>query len=142
MAEFNYIFSKFGTFNCILKKFIGIPTLEIGYAYTQDNIYRAPGETDTVEQLKAYIDGLPNEDAPEVFGMNSNAQLAAQKKEMNSLIDTLAMVAPKSAGGGGARGFTVISRKPRKSIIFQGLDQRLFHVPTEVPGISSAVALV
>lgn len=90
------------TLNCILKKFIGIPTLEIGYAYTQDNIYRAPGETDTVEQLKAYIDGLPNEDAPEVFGMNSNAQLAAQKKEMNSLIDTLAMVAPKSAGGGGA----------------------------------------
>lgn len=89
------------TLNCIMQKFIGEPCLDDSYSYSKDKVYLAPGDTLTVGELKNYIDHLPNEDAPEVFGMNENAQLAAQRKEVDALIGTLAMVAPKSSGGSG-----------------------------------------
>lgn len=86
--------------NTIMRRFIGDECLEPRYSFSSDGTYRAPGNANTVEELKEYIDNLPNEDSPEVFGMHPNAQLAAQKREVGLMLDTLAMVTPKAGGGG------------------------------------------
>uniref|UniRef100_A0A667W9Y7 Dynein axonemal heavy chain 6 n=1 Tax=Myripristis murdjan TaxID=586833 RepID=A0A667W9Y7_9TELE len=86
----------------ILKSFFSPQTLECGYTYSTSGIYYAP-ETDSLEQYKKYIEALPIMDDPEVFGMHENANLAFQRQETMSLINTILEVHPRSSACDGAK---------------------------------------
>ncbi|KAM3865367.1 dynein axonemal heavy chain 6 [Diretmus argenteus] len=86
----------------ILKDFFSPQTLESSYTYSPSGIYYAP-ETDHLEQYKKYIDGLPIRDDPEIFGMHENANLAFQRQETMTLINTILEVHPRSSAQGGTK---------------------------------------
>ncbi|XP_070782457.1 dynein axonemal heavy chain 6 [Enoplosus armatus] len=86
----------------ILKGFFSLQTLEPSYTYSSSGIYYAP-ETDELEQYKKYIESLPILDDPEVFGMHENANLAFQRQETMTLINTILDVNPRSSASHGAK---------------------------------------
>ncbi|XP_067440238.1 dynein axonemal heavy chain 6 [Thunnus thynnus] len=86
----------------ILKGFFSPQTLEPDYTYSCSGIYYAP-ETDKLEQYKKYIESLPIIDDPEVFGMHDNANLAFQRQETVTLINTILDVNPRSSAHHGAK---------------------------------------
>ncbi|XP_068444624.1 dynein axonemal heavy chain 6 isoform X2 [Clinocottus analis] len=86
----------------ILKGFFSPQTLEPGYAYSASGIYYAP-ETEELEQYKKFIESLPIIDDPEVFGMHENANLAFQRQETMTLINTILDVNPRSSAQLGAK---------------------------------------
>ncbi|KAF7660832.1 hypothetical protein LDENG_00274280 [Lucifuga dentata] len=86
----------------VLKTFFSPQTLKPGYTYSNSGIYYAP-ETDSLQQCKKYIEGLPIVDDPEVFGMHENANLAFQRKETMTLISTILDVYPRSSAREGAK---------------------------------------
>uniref|UniRef100_A0A4W6E6H0 Dynein axonemal heavy chain 6 n=1 Tax=Lates calcarifer TaxID=8187 RepID=A0A4W6E6H0_LATCA len=86
----------------ILKGFFSPKTLEHGYTYSSSGIYYAP-ETDKLEKYKKYIESLPIIDDPEVFGMHENANLAFQRQETITLINTILDVNPRSSAHHGAK---------------------------------------
>ncbi|XP_075319652.1 dynein axonemal heavy chain 6 [Odontesthes bonariensis] len=77
----------------ILRSFFSPETLQPGYTSCSSGIYYAP-DTDELEQYKKYIEGLPIIDDPEVFGMHENANLAFQRQETITLINTILDVNP------------------------------------------------
>lgn len=58
----------------ILKQFYTPEGLEKGYNYSESGIYYCP-QTESLEEFKKYVDGLPNIDDPEIFGMHENANV-------------------------------------------------------------------
>ncbi|XP_070836417.1 dynein axonemal heavy chain 6 [Chaetodon trifascialis] len=86
----------------VLKGFFSPQTLEPGYTFSSSGIYYAP-ETDELEQYKKYIESLPIIDDPEVFGMHENANLAFQRQETVTLINTILDVNPRSSARDGAK---------------------------------------
>ncbi|XP_027139394.1 dynein heavy chain 6, axonemal [Larimichthys crocea] len=86
----------------ILKGFFSPQTLEPAYNFSASGIYHAP-ETDELEQYKKYIESLPIIDDPEIFGMHENANLAFQRQETVTLINTILDVNPRSSASHGAK---------------------------------------
>ncbi|KAI3352270.1 hypothetical protein L3Q82_005249 [Scortum barcoo] len=86
----------------ILKSFFSPKTLEPSYTFSSSGIYYAP-ETDELDQYKKYIESLPIIDDPEVFGMHENANLAFQRQETITLINTILDVNPRSSACHGAK---------------------------------------
>lgn len=61
----------------ILRRFFSPPTLESGYKYSASGTYYCP-EQQFLQQYRDYIEELPITDNPEIFGMNSNANITFQ----------------------------------------------------------------
>uniref|UniRef100_A0A3B4H632 Dynein heavy chain C-terminal domain-containing protein n=1 Tax=Pundamilia nyererei TaxID=303518 RepID=A0A3B4H632_9CICH len=85
----------------ILKGFFSSETLQPGYTYSPSGVYYAP-ESDELEQYK-YIENLTIIDDPEIFGMHENANLAFQRQETITLINTILDVNPRSSAQQGAK---------------------------------------
>ncbi|KAM4603926.1 dynein axonemal heavy chain 6 [Polymixia lowei] len=100
----------------ILKRFFSPKTLEPGYTYSTSGIYHAP-EKDGLDQYKKYIDSLPIIDDPEIFGMHENANLAFQRQETMTLINTILEVQPRSSARGGAKSNDEIIHEMAESIL-------------------------
>ncbi|XP_078448652.1 dynein axonemal heavy chain 6 [Lampetra planeri] len=83
----------------ILKRFFSPKTLEPGYLYSTSGIYYA-SEEKTLQDHKDYIENLPLNDDPEIFGMHENANLAFQRQETGTLVKTILEVQPRSSGQG------------------------------------------
>ncbi|KAG7486149.1 dynein heavy chain 6, axonemal [Solea senegalensis] len=107
----------------ILKGFFSPKTLEHGYIYSSSGIYCAP-ETDQLEQYKQYIESLPIIDDPEVFGMHENSNLAFQRQETLTLINTILDVNPRSSAQHGAKSNDEIICELAESILIK-LPERL-----------------
>lgn len=65
-------------------------------------IYYAP-MLDTIAEYRQYIEGLPQIDEPEIFGMHENANIAFQTQETNTLVTTILEVQPRQSGGGAGK---------------------------------------
>lgn len=61
-----------------LQKYYCIENLEDGYMYSDSGKYYAPAFGD-LESYRTYIDSLPIQDGPEVFGLHENANISYQK---------------------------------------------------------------
>jgi len=61
----------------ILRRFFSPETLVPDYKYSQSGIYYCP-EKQFLQQYRDYIEELPINDNPEIFGMNSNANITFQ----------------------------------------------------------------
>ena len=61
----------------MLRRFFSPPTLGDGYKYSPSGTYYPP-EADALQVYKDYVEGLPFNDDPEIFGMHENANIAFQ----------------------------------------------------------------
>jgi dynein heavy chain len=86
----------------VLRKFFCPEVMEDGYAFSDSGTYYAPAEG-SLEEVLAYIDSLPLDDAPETFGLHDNAAITLQQKESNELMTTIVSIQPRTGGGGGGK---------------------------------------
>ncbi|XP_075717900.1 dynein axonemal heavy chain 6 [Rhinoderma darwinii] len=86
----------------ILRRFFSPGTLEDNYVYSSSGIYFSP-DADSLQNYKDYIENLPLTDDPEIFGMHENANLAFQRTETSTLINTILDVQPRSTSRGAGK---------------------------------------
>lgn len=82
----------------ILKHFSSERILEARYAYSQSGIYKSP-EAISLRDFKDYVEQLPFNESPEIFGMHQNANIIYQTKETKFFLETLLEGQPKSSSG-------------------------------------------
>jgi len=70
------------------------------YKFSPSGEYYAPGEGNIEHYLK-YIETLPFEDGPEVFGLHDNANITSAINETNIMLGEALSLQPKEAGGAG-----------------------------------------
>jgi dynein heavy chain len=91
----------------LLLRYFCPEVLEDRYRFSESGAYHAPAEGE-LAAVRAYVDSLPLDDSPEVFGLHENASITLQQKETNELMETLISVQPRtsssSSGGGGGSG--------------------------------------
>ena len=63
----------------ILRKFYNTHVLDRRYQFSKGSEYYIP-EYQNLENYKSYIDGLPMEDSPSIFGMHANANISYLKQ--------------------------------------------------------------
>lgn len=72
----------------ILRRFFSPDTLESGYKYSPSGTYYCP-EQKFLQQYRDYIEQLPINDNPEIFGMNPNANITFQVRILFQLQELL-----------------------------------------------------
>jgi len=89
----------------LLSRFFNDAILADRYAFSESGRYFVPAPT-TLADLRAYIDTLPLEDSPEVFGLHDNAIITLQQKETAEMMDTIISIQPRTGGAAGGGGKT------------------------------------
>ncbi|XP_055923365.1 dynein axonemal heavy chain 5 isoform X2 [Eupeodes corollae] len=84
--------------------------------------YRVP-VTKSLQGFVDYINSLPANDTPEVFGLHPNADITYQINTAKGILDTILSVQPKEGGGGGG--------ETRESIVYQLADDMLRKLPPQ-----------
>mmetsp|Transcript_4972 Transcript_4972/g.18687 ORF Transcript_4972/g.18687 Transcript_4972/m.18687 type:complete len:4187 (-) Transcript_4972:2731-15291(-) len=56
--------------------------------------YYPPARSASLEELKNYIDSLPENESPRIYGLNDNANITFFQKETNSLMDSVIQIQP------------------------------------------------
>ncbi|KAL4470156.1 hypothetical protein ABPG72_009081 [Tetrahymena utriculariae] len=84
----------------ILKKYYNEEILKDQCKLSGSGIYYVP-LTDQVEQIRNYIENLPNFDDPEVFGMHENANITFNSQESVKMIETVISIQPRVSTSGG-----------------------------------------
>ncbi|KAK6493365.1 dynein heavy chain 6 [Huso huso] len=100
----------------ILKGFFSPPILNKNYKYSASGMYYAP-EEDSLQNYREYIEKLPLIDDPEIFGMHENANLAFQRQETSTLINTILEVQPRSSARGTGKSNDEIVQELADSIL-------------------------
>jgi len=72
------------------------------YKFSESGSYFAP-PAGTLDEVRAFVEALPADDPPEVFGLHENAAITLQQKDTNELVDTIIKI-QASGGGGGSSG--------------------------------------
>ncbi|KAE8631104.1 hypothetical protein XENTR_v10001083 [Xenopus tropicalis] len=121
----------------ILRRFFSPETLEDNYCYSTSGIYFSP-DADSLQSFKDYIENLPLTDDPEIFGMHENANLAFQRKETNTLINTILDVQPRSTTQGGGKSNDEIVRELATSILSKLPDKLDMEVASEMLFVKDA----
>lgn len=80
----------------ILEKFCNPKCLDDNYKFTPSGIYFAPADGQ-IESYRDYVDSLPMNDLPEIFGLHDNANITYQRSESNRIINTLLSIQPRMA---------------------------------------------
>lgn len=75
--------------------------------------YKVP-VTKNIQHYVDYINSLPINDTPEVFGLHGNADITYQINTAKGILDTILSVQPKESGGG--------SGESRENIVYQLAD--------------------
>ena len=91
------------TIDVILKDYFCSPAMEEGYAFSSSGVYHTI-EADEDAPRKSYMDymdSLPINADPEVFGMHANANITCDQNETFDTFDTLMSLQPRSAAAGG-----------------------------------------
>jgi len=84
----------------ILNKYCSQASLKDGYKFSQSGIYYAPHDG-KIEVFRDYIDTLPLNDNPEIFGLHNNANINYQQQESTRVVRTVLSIQPRLASGGG-----------------------------------------
>jgi len=83
----------------LLSKYFNPKVMQEKYFFTNSDIYHPPYEL-ALDSVKKYIGNLPLDDDPEVFGLNTNANITFQQKVIREFMDTLLEVSPRTVGTG------------------------------------------
>jgi len=82
----------------ILAKYFTPEVMEPHYLYSSGNIYENPDQN-TLDDVKEYINKLPLDDDPQVFGLHPNADITFQQKTVREFRETLIVIHPRASGG-------------------------------------------
>ena len=85
-------------------------------------IYYAP-LVETLNDYRQYIEELPQNDEPEIFGMHENANIAFQTQETQALINTILEVQPRTSSGGVGKSNDEIATELCESILGKLMDK-------------------
>lgn len=88
---------------CIINILSDYYTPEIqndSYRFSPSGVYYAPATGGLASYLE-YIDQLPMNEAPEVFGLHDNANISCALAETSLLLESALSLQPRSAGGAG-----------------------------------------
>ena len=86
----------------MLGRYFTPDVMKDNYKLSKLETYYAPAEG-PIADTKAYIEGLPLDEDPEVFGLHPNANIAFEDKTVLSFNDTILQIQPRVAAGGGGR---------------------------------------
>ena len=70
------------------------------YKFSKSGLYYCP-EIGDHDVYTAYIEQLPLESPPEVFGLHQNADITTAQNEAAELLETILSIQPRESGGGG-----------------------------------------
>jgi dynein heavy chain len=85
----------------ILIEYFTPDILEDGFKLTPNGLYKMPDDG-TYESYLNFIETLPNNTTPDVFGFHSNATITKDTKETTALFKSILLTQTGSGGGGGA----------------------------------------
>ena len=86
----------------ILEKYFDDMIFDESYKFSESGIYYAP-DVDNMEIINQYIEQLPLDDEPEVFGLNNNANITLQKKTVREFMEPLIGIQPRTSSSGGKK---------------------------------------
>lgn len=81
------------TLKSILRNFISEKVLHPDYSYSESGIYKPIID---FENLENNISQLPENDLPEIFGMNEIADLACSMRDSQTILDSLLLIQPRT----------------------------------------------
>lgn len=84
----------------ILEKYCNVKCLEDGYKFSASGTYYAPSDG-KIDVYRNYIEDLPLNDPPEIFGLHENANITYQRAESNRTIETILSIQPRLATAAG-----------------------------------------
>ncbi|OWZ24775.1 Axonemal dynein heavy chain [Phytophthora megakarya] len=85
----------------ILSDFYTRDILSDDYKFSPSGLYYAPPADDSLSVFLNYIDQLPMNEGPEVFGLHDNANISTAIAETNLLLESALSLQPRGASGGG-----------------------------------------
>ena len=86
----------------MLKRCFCPEVMNDSYRLSKLETYYAPPEG-ALAEVKSYIEGLPLDEDPEVFGLHPNANIAFEQKTVGDFTDTILMMQPRVASGGSGK---------------------------------------
>jgi dynein heavy chain len=86
----------------VLKKYYIPDILDSNYKFSQSGTYYAPMKG-PLSSYKSYIENLPINDNPEIFGMNENANIIYQNQETDTILHTILQIQPRDVSDGGGK---------------------------------------
>lgn len=84
----------------ILNKYCTDEIKEDEYKFSESEIYYAP-QHGLINVYRDYIEQLPLQDSPEIFGLHDNANIAYQKQESDNIVDIVLSIQPRVGGASG-----------------------------------------
>ena len=86
----------------MLKRYLCPEVMNDNYKLSKLDIYYAPPDG-SLGETRAYIEGLPLDEDPEVFGLHPNANIEFERTTVQLLSDTVLALQPRVAGSGGGK---------------------------------------
>ena len=83
----------------ILANYVNDLIFDDYYKFSDDGVYFAP-TTKSISEVRTYLEKLPLDDSPDIFGLHANANIELQKKTVKEFMDPLVNVYPRSGGAG------------------------------------------
>jgi dynein heavy chain len=71
-----------------LQRYYCVENLEDGFTYSDSGMYYCP-TFGTIEHYREYIETLPLQDGPEIFGLHENANISYQKNDSLATVETV-----------------------------------------------------
>ncbi|KAK9815239.1 hypothetical protein WJX72_000483 [[Myrmecia] bisecta] len=84
----------------ILHRLLGPAVLQAGYSFVPGSAYSVPADGELGQYLEQ-VRALPLDEAPEVFGMHKNADIAFRLQETHKVIETILSIQPRIATAAG-----------------------------------------
>ena len=72
------------------------------FKFSEGEGYESP-KVDSVKDINEYIETLPLDDEPEVFGLHNNANITLQKNLVNEFMEPLIGIQPRTSSSGGKK---------------------------------------
>ena len=84
----------------ILQNYCCPESLRDDYRFSPSGIYYAPPDG-PIDVYRDYIDNMPLNADPEVFGMHGNANISYESQESNKIVETILSIQPRVATAAG-----------------------------------------
>ena len=114
----------------VLSGFLCDGVLTDGHAFSPSGVYASPPDG-SLKEYRAFIEKLPINDAPEVFGLHGNAELTLRLRESQTLLTNANIML--NGGGAGALG------AEKEAQVLKAAARIGAQLPTEAPFDAAAV---